>query len=238
MTATVRQEWPSAWSAASSTTVASGAASSSCLIGSTITAWVLWSNNASTLPASVIDSASQTYTYSGTTVFNNNTGLNWALYYFKNNASATQLSITATWGAAQTFLGIWPGEITGVSTSAPYQTSGGNSQDNPGTGTGLITSTNVTPTSAPALLYAISIDSHGGASSVVAGSLSAGTTGLLLTGNTAPSGTSGTQQLAATTPIAGTFTNATDGSGASFLTLASVWTPSASGNTASIAWVV
>lgn len=236
MTISVRQEWPSGQTAASATTVASGAATSTCLVGSTIAALVLWNSGTSTLPTSVVDSASQTYTYSGVNVFDNNTSLNFALYYFQNNASATALTITATWATAKTFRGIWPVEFTGASATA-FQTAIGNAQDGQGGTTGAITSTNITPTSQPCLLHAVSFDATGGASSTVAGGLSAGTTGLLLTGNTAPGGSSGSQRLTSTSAIAATFTNATD-TGASFLTLASTWTEAASGNTATIAWVV
>lgn len=236
MTASVRQEWPSAWIAASSTTVASGAATSACLVGSSILAWVVWANNGSTLPTSVVDSASQSYTYSGLTIFDNNTGLNLALYYLQNNASATALTLTATWAAAQTFTGIWPAEITGVTATA-FQAKSGNPQDSPGTGTGAITSTNATPTAQPCLVHALSFDAAGNAASTVAGTLGAGTTGLKLSTSTAASGTSGSVRLTSLTAYASTFTNGTDGT-ASFLTGQSIWTEAGAGtNTASIAWV-
>lgn len=235
MTASIRQEWPGTWSATSATTTSSGAATSSCLVGSTIAVWVVWSNGAGTQPTSVVDSASQTYTYSGTTVFNNNTSLNVALYYLKNNASATQLNVTATWASAQTYLGIWPAEIQGV-TANPFQGAGGQSQDSPGSSVGAISSGNVTPTSQPALLYAICMDSRGGAVSTVAGSLNTGVAGWLLSGNTASSGLSANLRLTSTSAIASTFTNATDAT-ASFLTVSSVWTEAATNN-AVIAWVV
>ena len=240
MTIARRQDWPSAWVAAgvaANTPFSSPAATSSCLLGSGLGAWIIWSDNSSTLPTTVKDSANQAWTYSGKTTFDNNTGLNWALYTFSNNASATTLIVSATWASlAQTFTGIWPFEISGCTTT-PFQTGSANSQDAPGTGVGIITSTNATPTSQPCLVHAVSMDSQGNASSVVAGSLVAGTTGLLLSGNTAPSGTSGAVRLTSTAAFASTFTNATDGGAASFLTGQSIWTEAAGTNTASIAWV-
>jgi hypothetical protein len=223
MTIAVRQEWPSAWTAASATTVASGNASSSCLAGSTIGVWVVWSGAQASLPSGVVDSASQTYTYTSITGYNNNTGLNVALYKLENNTSATQLAITATWAAAKTFRGIWPFEISGSATTA-YQTAASNSQDSPGATTGALTSGNVTPTSQPCLLHGFALNSSGNAVNVVAGSLSAGTTGLLLSGNSFASGASGSQRLTSTSAIPATFTNTTDGGSHSFLTSASVWT--------------
>jgi hypothetical protein len=237
MTISVRQEWPSAWTAASGTAVASGNAGSACLLGSAIGALVIWDGGAgSTPPSSVVDSASQAYTASGAVVTDTNTGLNLALYRFMNNASATALAATATWASATTFRGIWPFEIAQV-TSTGYQLTAGQSQDSPGTGTGAISSGPTGTLSAqPCLLHVLFFDATANALSVVAGGLTAGTTGLLLSGNSFASGVSGNLRLTATTSVSATATNTTDGAGASFLTLASVWTELGSTNSAVIAW--
>lgn len=223
MTASVRQEAPSAWTAASATTVVSPAFSSACQVGNLIEVYVLW--NGTTRPSSVVDSASQSYTYSGTSAYDNNSGLTIALYTFPNNQSATALTVTATWASAVAYRGIWPKELAGV-TASPYQTSVGQNQatGSPGTGTGAITSGNVTPTSQPSLLSSLTFDDGGNAASVVAGSLTLGTTGLLLSGNTDASGTSASEILTSTSATAATYTNTTDGATRSFLTFAAVYT--------------
>lgn len=239
MTISVRQEWPSAQIAASATTVASGNAGSACLVGSAIGAIVLWDGGAgSAAPSSVVDSASQSYTASGSVVSDNNTGLNLGLYRFMNNASATALALTATWASATTFRGIWPFEIAGV-TAAGFQLTAGQSQDSPGGGTTAITSGPTGTLSAqPALIHALFFDATANALSIVSGGLNAGTTGLLLSGNSFASGVSGNLRLTSTSSVSATAGNSTDGPGSSFLTLASVWTELSSGGTASIAWVV
>jgi hypothetical protein len=233
VTASVRQEAPSLITAASATSVTSPAFSSPCLVGSLIEVYVYWNTN-STLPSSVVDSASQNYTYSGTVVTDSNDGTNLALYTFANNQSATALTVTATWAGAKAFRGIWPKELTGV-TTAPYQTSTGQDQAAPGAGTGAISSGNVTPTAQPCLLSAMSYDDGGNASSVVAGGLSFGTNGFLISGDTAAGGTSGSQRLTSTSAIAATFTNSTDGGARRFMTIAAVYTEAASGSTATVA---
>ena|ERR1700684_512393 len=235
MTIALRQEAPGPLTAAAVTTVTTPAFGSNCLIGSAIAVWLQWGG--STLPTSVVDSASQAYTFSGVSAFDTNDGVTLALYYKLNNASATALTVTATWATGQPFQGIWAAEISGA-TASPYQTGAGQDQVAPGTGTGVISSGNVTPTSQPCLLYAVSNDDGGNASSVVAGGLTQGTTGFQLSGSTAPGGTSAYQRLTSTSAIAATFTNTTDGGTRRFLTLASVWTEASSGSTATIAWVV
>jgi hypothetical protein len=156
-------------------------------------------------------------------VHDNNTGVTIYLYTHVNNSSATALTVTATWGAAETYNGIWAKDITGVS-SSPYQTAGGQSQANPGTTTGLISSGNVTPTGQPALISSLSWDSAGNASSIVAGSQTAGSNGWLLSGGTAPTGSSGSQRVTSTSAIAMTYSNSTDGGSADFVTMAAIYT--------------
>ena len=223
MSASVRQEAPSAWTAASATTVVSPAFSSACQVGNLIEVYVLW--NGTTPPSSVVDSASQSYTYSGTSAYDNNSGLTIALYVLPDSQSATALTVTATWASAVAYRGIWLKELAGV-TASPLQTSTGQNQatGSPGTGTGAITSGNVTPTSQPSLLSSLTFDDGGNAASVVAGSLTLGTTGLLLSGNTAASGTSASEILTSTSATAATYTNTTDGATRSFLTFAAVYT--------------
>lgn len=239
MTIALRQEWPTAWTAATATTVVSGTPGSACLVGSGIGCWVLFDGGAgSTLPSSVVDSASQSYTYTGTVVTDNNSGLNWALYRLNNNASATSLILTATWAAAIGYRGLWPFEISGTS---GYQTSTGNDQSPPagGGGVGAITSGATGTLIQPCLAHVVSVDSQANGLSTVVSPLvtGVGSPGLLLSGNSFSSGVSGSVRLTSTSPFTGALTNATDGPTASFLTGVSVWTEQASGNTASIAWV-
>jgi hypothetical protein len=193
-------------------------------VGSGIGAWVIWANGSSTLPTSVTDSSSQTYSYSGINIYNNNTSLNLALYTLNSNAHASALVITATWASAQTYLGVWAFEVQGTS---GYQTGIGNSQDAPGAGASAITSTATSPLSQPNLQHAICVDAAGNALSTPSGGLTPGTNGLLLSGNSAASGVSGYQRLTNTGSIAATFGNATDAA-ASFLTGQSFWTETSS----------
>ena len=235
-TASVRQEQYTAWVATAATTVTTPALGSAVLVGDTEEAWVICS--CTTAPTSVIDSASQAFTLRAS-VNNNDTGVTIYLYTYANNASATALTVTATWATAQPYNGIWLKDITGV-TSSSYQTSGGQSQgppSPPGTGTGAISSGNVTPTSQPCLLSTISWDSGGNASSVVAGSLVSGTTGWLLSGGTAPTTTSASVRLTSTSAIAATFTNTTDGGSRDFVTMAAVYTEAAGGPHVNPIWV-
>jgi hypothetical protein len=237
MTASVRQEAPSGITAASGTTVATPAFGGTCLVGSTLEVYVFWNGGAgSAAPSSVIDSAGQHYTYGGTTVSDSNDGTNLAVYYFPNNASATALVVTATWTSATTFRGAWAKEITGV-TASPFQVIPvGQDQVSPGTGVGAISSGNITPSAQPCLLSALSYDDGGNAASVVAGSLVTGTTGFLITGNAAAGGTSASQRLTSTSPVAATFTNATDGGTRRFMTIVATYTEAVVTNSAVIAW--
>lgn len=222
MTAAVRQEATQNWSSASVTSVTSTAFASACQVGSLIEAWIIW-NTATTQPSSVVDSAGQSYTFRSS-VFDNNDGITVALYTFANNQSATALTVTATWASAKAYCAAWTKEITGVTTS-PFQTAAGQDQASPGTGTGVISSGNVTPTSQPCLLSALSWDDGGGATSVVAGSLTSGISGWLLTGGGGAATTiSASQHLTSTAPIAATFTNTTDGGTRRFITIAAVYT--------------
>jgi hypothetical protein len=218
--ASVRQEAHTAWTAASATTVTTPALGSAALVGDTMEAWVICS--CTTAPTSVVDSASQAYTLR-TSVNNNDSGATIYLYTYVNNASATALTVTATWGTGRTYNGVWLKDITGV-TASSYQTAGGNSQTGPGTGTGAITSGNVTPSAQPCLLSTLSWDSGGNASSTVAGSLVSGTTGWLLSGATAATTTSASLRLTSTSAIAATFSNATDGGTRDFITIAAIYT--------------
>ena len=231
MTITVRQESPQAnIGSASTTTLVSNALSSAALVGSGIEVAFLWNAN-STLPTSVIDSAGQHYTYGGLTITDNNDGVWMAIYYLNSNTSATALSVTATFAAAQTFYG--PPHIKEISGTSGWQgvTPVGADQLAPGTGVGAISTGNITPTAQPCLASSYSYDDNGnGASSVVAGSLVAGTTDWV--GGSSNELTTASQRLTSTSAFASTFTNTTDGGTRRFLSIQSLWTESSSSGAA------
>src|SRR5271166_5250761 len=119
MTISVLQEAPGVNYQNSGTTVVTPAFGTNCTVGSTIEFYVGWAS--STAPTQVQDSAGQTYTL-GTSSFNSSDGYTVASYYFQNNASATKLTITATWAASQSFTGCWGKEIGGAA-AVSFQTS-------------------------------------------------------------------------------------------------------------------
>lgn len=179
MTASVLQEATPADDAfGTGTAITSNAFGANATIGSTIEVWVTVSNTA-TLPTTVQDSAGQTYVNKGT-VFNNVTGgaQQLSLYVLQNNASATKLTVTATWTAAQSGKGIWQKEIGGV-TSTAYDNSNVTFIHNPGTGSNAVTGGAITPSTSPVLCSAIVMEDFvGNGSDLAAGTgYTLGTTG-------------------------------------------------------------
>jgi hypothetical protein len=228
--ASVRQESASAVTSTAVTTVTTPAFGSNCLTGSLIEVWVIWAG--STNPT-VADSASHSYTFKNS-IFDSNDGSTLAVFILPNNSSTTALTVTATWSVAVGYQGIWAKEITGV-TISPYQTSAGQDQcpsgcgSTAGTGAGAISSGNVTPTSQPALISALSNDDGGGASST-ANNGTQGITGWTLAGSgDAAAATSSSLRVTSTSAVAMTFTNATDGGTRHFLTMAQVYTEASAG---------
>jgi hypothetical protein len=235
MTITVRQESPQASiGSSSSTTLTSQALTSAALIGSGIECAFLWNAN-STLPTSVTVGG-QAMTYGGLRITDSNDGVYMAIYYLYPNASATNLVATATFAAAQTFYG--PPHVKEITGTSGWQgvTPVGQDQVAPGTGNNLISTGNITPSGQPCLASSYSYDDQGNAPSGAPSSVTIGTTDWL--GSTANALVTGYLRLTSTAAFASTFTNATDGGTARFLSLQSLWNEASSSNTASIAWVI
>ena len=135
----VRQEIAGNFTTASSTTVANTFASA-CLSGSTIEAWVTSGTNG-TQPSGVADSASQTYTSKAQSTGTSDPQC-LTLYIFQNNASATALTVTATWSSSEPNRGIWLREITDVGT-APFLAGVAVVDASPGLGADIIRTTQV-----------------------------------------------------------------------------------------------
>jgi hypothetical protein len=226
VTASVRQEAAQQTLAGSSTTVASPAFGSACLVGSTIEFYALYSGN--TVPTEVEDNESQNYSletfaYSGT----DNQTL--ALYVLQNNQFANALAVTATFASSLgSYLGGWAKELTGV-TSSPYQTSASAHQNEPGAGTNAITTGTMTPSAEPALVSAVSVAMF---TSLTTGP-AAGTGFTLGTKGWTPNGTvywgaSESQHITSTTPLAATATDS-DGAADDCLIAGAIYTEAASG---------
>lgn len=228
MAASVRQEKNSGtWSSGSSTTTSPGALTSAALAGSSIEFFVIWNGSSSSLPT-VTDSASQTYVQKGSVIVDNNDGLNVVVFLLQNNASATTLTVTATWGSAQTFVGSHVKEIASVTTTS-FQVTAGQNQVTPGTGTDAISSGSITPSAQPNLISAYSFcDGNGTALAAGTGYTSGiggwdgGSGNLLLTESQRTTGTSAT---------AATFTDTVNGGTRRYLTVATVYTESVTGST-------
>lgn len=204
-------------------TQTSTALSAAALSGSTIAVWVTNDTSAFTAaPTSVIDSCSQNYTLRSQINDVAHTQ-QFLLYTFSNSTCISAFTVTATWAVTTGGTGVWVAEITGVSPSA-YQGVSGQLQTSPGTGTNVITSTTVTPSSQPCLMYAMSFmpSSPITAALTVGTGFTAGPPGFA--GSGATKALSESQHLTSTSAIAGTFTDATNGGGKDYITIAAVFT--------------
>lgn len=169
MTIAVRQE-AAQQGVTSGTGITSPAFSGSCLVGSTIEVWV--AAGGASVPSSVTDSASQTYTMlqSGHDGFD---GQELSLWVCQNNQSATKLTVTATFSSSASNAGVWAKEITGVQASS-VQASVIAYVPTPGTATKAISSGAIT---AGGLLSSLCFG--GVATMVVDTAATAGTTGFV-----------------------------------------------------------
>lgn len=216
MTASVLQEAFADDSGGSGTAVTSAAFGANATVGSTIEVWVVCAFNASNLPSTVLDSASQSYTNKGVT-FDATASQSMALYVLQNNASATKLTVTATYGTAQTLKGIWVKEIGGVG-AVSYDNKNITSIDTPGTGANAVAGTAITPATSPVLCSAIALECNfGNGTDLAAGTgYTLGTSGWNFGGGNVLA-KSQSKRLTSVTSTAATFTAATNGASGSYL---------------------
>lgn len=228
MAIAVRQETSGASiGTSSSTTLTSPALPSAALNGSGIEVCFLWNANA-TLPTSVT-CGGQAMTYGGLKLSDANDGTFMAAYYLYPNTVTTAFTAVATFAAAQTFYGVpHIKEITGTS-GWQGVTPVGQNQVNPGTGSNLISTTSITPTAQPCLASSYTYDDQGNAPSGTPSNVTVGVTDWISGATTFATLTTGSTRLTSTSAFASTFTNATDGAIARFLSMQTLWTESAGG---------
>lgn len=142
--ASVIQEVQSDDAFVSGTSLASPAFAANASLGSVIEAWLTVTSNA-TMPTTLTDSAAQTYNLK-TSDFDAGGNQKMAVYVLANNASATKLIVTATFGASLAGKGLLIKEIGGVIAAAYDISVVSNTVTGPGSGANAITSTAVTPT--------------------------------------------------------------------------------------------
>lgn len=215
MTASVLQEAFADDAFGSGTTLTTPALGSNAAVGSTIEVWFTVSNTA-TLPT-VTDSASQTYTSKGTVFDATHGSQQLSLFVCQNNASATKLTVTATFTGAQTGKALWVKEIGGVSATS-YDNSNLLIKSAPGTGANAVTNTAVTPSSSPVLCSGIAMECFvGNGSDLAAGTgYTLGTSGWAYGSGTVLA-KSESKRLATSVSTAGTFTAATNGASGIYL---------------------
>jgi hypothetical protein len=214
------------------TTQVSPALGVAATIGSTIEVWITTAN-VTALPT-VVDSASQVYTQQSVS---NDTTANQslALFVFQNNASATALTVTATYGSSISGKGIWVKEIGGVTASSLNNDTTSNISS-PGTGTDAVAGTAISPSSAPVFCSSLCMECLiGNGSDIAAGTgYTLGTRGWAFGGpNTLAA--SEFKSLATIVSTAATYTAATNGGTGSYLIGLSMYNPSATG--ATLAWI-
>lgn len=225
-TASVLQEAVSSFTGGSGTTVTATFASAA-TVGSTIEVDVTSGN---TTPPTVADSAGQNYTYACEASDGSDSQYAYS-FYFQNNASATALTVTATWAAATSFRAMIIKEIGGVG-SAPVQGSTGapvcNYQVNPRTASDAITAGTQTPTAQPALVSGFDIN-FGATNTIADGTGFTAGTSNAWSGSAPFFGTTESKRITSTSPVAATFTDATNGAANRYLTLSMIYTESGGG---------
>ena len=187
------------------TTYTSNGFASAATVGSAIEVWIITSGTTS--PTSVVDSAGQTYVLQQTTTYFS--GFNrFSVYVKTSNASATTLAITVTWPSNVTYAAIWQREIKGVS---GIQGSAINTQTTPGTSADAITSGTITPSSQPAFLSAVTVNTEQGtpAPPEAGTGFTSGTIGFFNAGTRSEA-----KSVTSLSAVAGTFTDATGGGSA------------------------
>lgn len=153
----ILQEWFADDAFGTGTALSSGAAPNNCTPGSTIEVWCSVSNFA-TAPT-LSDSATQSYGTNKGLVYNAVTGgaQQLSLFVLQNNASATKLNVTMTFGAAQSGKAIWCREVGGVSATS-YNNSNLTFIQAPGTGANSVQNTAISPSGYPVFCSAIAME--------------------------------------------------------------------------------
>lgn len=202
------------------TTFTTPALSTAATSGSSIEVWIITSGTST--PTSVVDSASQTYSLQETQTYFGASN-RFSCYVRVSNASATALTFTVNWPATVTYPSVWVREI---GNTAGLQGSSSNTQTAPGTGANAITTGTITPSSQPAFLSAVVVNTAAGLYSVP----SAGTgftSGIV--GFFAEASRSESIAISSLTPVAGTFTDSVGGgtAGNEYASGAVLWTAAA-----------
>lgn len=170
---------------------------------------IVWYGDATNQPITVTDTNSNTWAQvSGSQVINfNGDGISYAWYECKNVTSAGSTHIKATFTSDPGHAGMAGLGVTGLSNSASAQ-SNQQGQIAPGTGTGAVTSGNITPASQPAILIGFSQNIGGNYSTGL--TVTAGFTNHALSHITGVNGNGaaalGDERLTSTSAIAATFT--------------------------------
>lgn len=220
MAASIRQEIAGNFTTASSTSAANTFASA-CLAGSTIEVWVTSGTNG-TQPT-VSDSAAQSYTQQATAI-DGTDPQTLTLFTFQNNASATALTVTASWGATSVSnRGVWLREITGVG-AAPLQNSTAVFKASPGVGADSIQTTTAISGTAPMLVSALAHANNAAPTAGVGTGFILGTSGWQQNGAGVGLAVSESQILIANTSVYGSFTNSNPGGSGNFIVGVAVYT--------------
>ena len=202
------------------TTFTTPALSTAATSGSSIEVWIITSGTST--PTSVVDSASQTYSLQESKTYFGASN-RFSCYVRISNASATALTFTVNWPATVTYPSVWVREI---GNTAGLQGSSSNTQTAPGTGANAISTGTITPSSQPAFLSAVVVNTAAGLYSVP----SAGTgftSGIVGFFNEASRSES--IAVSSLTPVAGTFTDSVGGgtAGNEYASGAVLWTAAA-----------
>ena len=202
------------------TTFTTPALSTAATSGSSIEVWIITSGTST--PTSVVDSASQTYSLQESKTYFGASN-RFSCYVRISNASATALTFTVNWPATVTYPSVWVREI---GNTAGLQGSSSNTQTAPGTGANTISTGTITPSSQPAFLSAVVVNTAAGLYSVP----SAGTgftSGIVGFFNEASRSES--IAVSSLTPVAGTFTDSVGGgtAGNEYASGAVLWTAAA-----------
>jgi len=135
--AALRQEDTPAGASAAALSITSNALGEAALVGSTIQVWIAVEYYSTLSITSVVDSASQTYTYVNSTL-DSTDGSAIYCYALYNNTSNTALTVTATFAATVNERNIHVQELSGTNNAGPDVASFPARIVEPGTGTNAI----------------------------------------------------------------------------------------------------
>lgn len=172
--------------------------------GDTILVWVHYSSN--TITATVAD-GTNTFTQVGTYVTDTGGHNNRCALFEAHNVAGGSVTITVTFSLTTTNRAVAYIRCTGANTGAGAQDGKGQFQHNPGTGTDAVSTTNMTPTSQPNGVLAVSI------TTISATTLTAGTgytsLGTIASWDALAGDTSRVEwkRTTSTSAVAGTFTD-------------------------------